>query len=55
MDGLEHKCLHSENYYQEEVGNIASPSSGRIVGRRGGQEEQFVRAVHPECPRVVDR
>ena len=28
LDGLEHKHLHSKNYYQEEVGNIASPQGG---------------------------
>ena len=31
LDGLEHKRLHSENYYQEEVGNIASPQGGLWV------------------------
>ena len=53
LNGYEHKCLHRENYYQEEVGNIACPS-GRIVDGRG-QEKQLVRAVHPDCPKVVDR
>ena len=40
LGGLHHKCLYRENYYQVEVGKIASPSPGRIMGRKGGEKKQ---------------
>lgn len=55
MGGLGHKRLHRENCNQEKVEEIASPSPRRTVGRRGREEKQVVRAVYPDCPKVVDR